>query len=304
MTKNIMQKIKIITGLLVTLLLIWVKPTYASSVAITQLPGYINYTDFKLSCSALGATAQFSSRKDSEGYTNFGSLIDLTTTPCQVQVTGSQFGSEGKFWFKVTLNDGSPAETSTTLDTTATSAVSDFGKERLNSDTTYKVHWKNPLESDFVRVFIYRGEAAGFEADNSHKVAEMGGNPGDTMTWDNGGLDAGKEYYYAIRALDHANNSSSLVGDAGITTTTTTGTTGSVLGTSTAGSGKVVQLPEEQILGSKATPTGSPVAASDIAEEGPASGGIFNWIFTHKKITLGVFLALGLSWYFLRRRSK
>lgn len=307
-----MSKIKLTIGLFTFLLigLFSSRLTYASYVSITQLPGYINYTDFKLSCSALnGTTAQFSSKKDGGSYTNFGLPIDLTTSPCQVQVTGTQFGSEGKFWFKVTTDVGE-SETSTTLDTSGPSPVSDFGKERMNGNTMYKVHWKNPLESDFTKVFIYRGEIAGFEADDAHKVAEMGGNPGDTMSWDNGGLDPNKEYYYVIRALDHANNSSSLVGDAGVTTTsTTTGASGgAVLGSSTGGtgSGNVTQLPKEEVLGGESGVfTPAPEAATDVTNTAETvRTGLLNWVLTHKAVTLGVILALGLLWYFLRRRSK
>jgi len=248
-------------SLAILALFLFATPVKAANVSITQLPGYINYTDFKLSCSALnGTTAQFYSKKDGGSYTSFGSSINLTTSPCQVQVTGSQFGSEGKFWFKVSTDVGE-SETSTTLDTTGPSAVSDYGKERMNGNTMYKIHWKNPLDSDYVKVFIYRGEAGGFEADNSHKVAEMGGNPGDTMSWDDGGLDPNKEYFYAIRAIDHANNSSSLTGDVTTTTTTTT-TGGSVAGAST-GAGGVTTLPVEegQVLGDEEA-TSAPEAAS------------------------------------------
>ncbi len=299
--QNLRGKLITLLFSFLTLSLLWTKTADASSVSITQLPGYINFTDFKIACSALGGTtAQFSAKKDGGSYTDFGSVIDLTNSSCQTQVTGLQFGSEGKFFFKVTLNDGSFAETSTTLDTTATGNVSDFGKERTNSGTTYKIHWKNPLESDFVKVFIYRGTEAGFAADDSHKVAEIGGNPGDTQNWDDNGLEATKEYYYAIRALDHANNSSGLVGDSGTTTTTSsTSSSGSVLGSSTATPSKVTQLPlEGDVLGEEANPSSSPEAASTIlGEETPIKSGLFNWIATHKKISLGLLALLGAIYY-------
>src|SRR4030042_344185 len=215
-----MSKIKIITGLIIGLFVTFTMaaPAFASTIVQIQgLPGYINYTDFKLSCTTNGSTAQFYSKKDGGTYTSFGSSINLTTNPCQVQVNNGQFGSEGKFWFMVAV-DGETTETalnqkSTTLDTTATGNVSEFGKSRTGGGTVYHLHWKNPFESDYQRVFIYRGVEAGFEADGNHKIAEAGGAPGDTMTWDDGSLDTTKEYSYYIRALDKAGNSSGVVGD-------------------------------------------------------------------------------------------
>ena len=218
-----MQKTRLVNwliGYLVGLvgLVAFATPAKAATVVkIQTLPGYINYTDFKLSCTTDGATAQFYSKKDGGSYTAFGPLIDLTnpSNSCQVQVTGTQFGSEGKFWFKVSidgdLSETTNTQTSTTLDTTAPSAPSDFGKARSNGNATYTLSWKNPTDTDFVKVFIYRSVTAGFNADNSNKVAEIGGNPGDTQNWTDNGLDPTKEYYYYARAIDHANNASGLV---------------------------------------------------------------------------------------------
>lgn len=307
-----MQKIKLIVALLIVNCLLLIAPKTVSAATIVQiqsLPGYINYTDFKLSCTTDGGTAQFYSKKDGGSYTPFGPSITLSTsTPCQVQVTGAQFGSEGKFWFEVIV-DGGPAsninnnETSTTLDTTAPGAPSDFGKARSNGDTTYTITWKNPSDTDFVKVFIYRSTTTGFNADNSNKVAEIGGNPGDTQTWTDNGLDPTKQYYYYARAIDHANNGSGLVGDSSTTTVTSTPKPGTA-GAGTTG-GAVTQLPKEQatggsVLGTEASPTASPEVTGAIN----TNPGLLKWILGHKKISLGVALVLGLLGYGLYTLSK
>lgn len=305
-----MQKIKIALSLLISSIfgLVFAAPAFAASVVqIQSLPGYINYTDFKLSCTTNGGSAQFYSKKDGGSYTAFGPAIDLTVNPCQVQVTGTQFGSEGKFWFEVIV-DGTPSETSTTLDTTAPGGVSDFGKERMNAGTTYHVHWKNPLDTDFVKVFIYRGTEAGFSADDSHKVAEVGGNPGDTQSWDNGSLDPTKEYFYVIRALDHAGNSSGLVGDQGPTTTVTTNATPKP---GISGNGQVTVLPNESgtgsVLGTAVSPSPKATLAPTEAQTPQTStGGLLNWILGHKKTSLGVLIALllgGYGLYYFQKRK-
>jgi hypothetical protein len=279
-------------------------------VQIQSLPGFINYTDFKLSCTSNGGSAQFYSKKDGSSYVAFGPSINLSTTPCQVNVTGSQFGSEGKFFFKVVIDGSLESETATTLDTTPTGNVSDFGKERIGGGTGYRLHWKNPGESDYQRVFIYRGTVAGFESDGN-KIAEAGGSPGDTMTYDDGSLDPTKEYYYYIRALDKANNSSGLVGD-----TSTTTVVSPASGTSGA-SGSVTRLPQEQgsgsVLGTESTPT-----AESESDKSNLDGGIVDqinqfasgtpeplkWILTHKKISLGILIILGLIAFNFYRSSK
>jgi hypothetical protein len=299
-----MLKNKLIGSFIVAAgLFLMAQPVKASPVVYIQsLPGYINYTDFKLACTTNGGTAQFYSKKDGGSYTAFGSSIDLTTSPCSVQVTGAEFGSEGKFWFEVVV-DGTSSETSTTLDTTAPGTVSDFGKERMSGGTTYHVHWKNPIDTDYTKVFIYRGTEAGFNADDSHKVADAAGMPGDTMSWDNNGLDTTKDYFYMIRARDHAGNSSSLTGDAGVTI--------QVLGASTAPAAKktttTVVLPKEtgtgSVLGTTATPSASatPVVATQGVNTNP---GVFKWVLTHKKISGGVALVLLAAAYGLYRFSK
>jgi hypothetical protein len=300
-----MLKNKLISSFVVAAgLFLMAQPVKASPVVYIQsLPGYINYTDFKLSCTSNGSTAQFYSKKDGGSYTAFGPSINLATDPCLVQVNGSQFGSEGKFWFEVVVDGVSTpnGETSTTLDTTAPGAVSDFGKDRTNGGTTYHIHWKNPSDTDYAKVFIYRGTEAGFNADDSHKIADAGGNPSDTMSWDDNGLDANKDYFYMIRALDKAGNSSSLVGDAGITTTT------QVLGATAAPvAKKVTILPKEKATGSVLGTVASPVASAtpEVTQSVNTNPGVFKWILTHKKISLGVVLVLIVIVYLLSKKRK
>jgi len=299
-----MQKIKLLTGIIAFSFigLFLTRPVSAATIVqIQTLPGYINYTDFKLTCTTNGSSAQFYSMKDGGSYTAFGPTIDLTVNPCSVQVNGTQFGSEGKFWFEVIV-DGVSSQTSVTLDTTAPSAVSDFGKDRVNAGTTYRIHWKNPTDTDYAKVIIYRGTEAGFTADDTHKIADGGGNPGDTMSWDDNGLDPNKEYYYNIRALDKAGNSSSLVGDSGTTTT--------VLGASTTpiSGGVVTVLPKEKasgsVLGTQASPSTSPETTNTSVNTNPGLG---KWILTHKKISGGiamVLLAIAYGFYYFSKKNK
>ena len=108
--------------------------------------------------------------------------------------------------FKVEINGGSAADsTSISYDHSGPSPVQNYWKEMI-APGHYKLHWKNPGDTDFSRVFIYRSESTDFDANGSTKVAEVGGSYDSDMTWDNPGLDGSKTYYYALRAIDKAGN--------------------------------------------------------------------------------------------------
>lgn len=282
-------------------------PVYAFTPTIQTLPGYVNTDTFKVSCTANGNSAQFSFKKEGGSYVTFGSAIDLSTTACQVQVTSSQVNEETKYYFKVTVDGVDSSEVSTTFDRSGTGPVSGYYKERTN-DGQYKLHWKNPSETDFDKVVIYRGESADFTADNTHEIARVNGSPNSEMTYDdNFAPDANKNYFYIIRALDHAGNSSSIVGDGGTTTTT-------VQSTSKPTTSKVATLPKEDSSGSvlgtetsvdqtniESTPAPK---ANEEATEASQKNAVLDWILTHKKLTLGAALAAVLAFIFLKFRSK
>ena len=311
-----MGKIKnIIISLLVSLLLgvsSGARPVLAISpqVSISELGEYVNTNSFDLSYSALsddpGAiTAQFFFREESGSYAAFGPA--LIGASGQVEVTSSQLNDQAEYFFKVEINGGAASdETSTIYDSTSPGTVQNYWKEKL-APGFYKLHWKNPSDADSHRVFIYRSDQTSFTADASHKVGEVGGTPNSEMTWDNTTPDSGTEYYYALRVVDKAGNSSGLVTDAPGTVTTS-----SVLGTSTqasfGGSTQVSKLPEEEVLSEEAetnvtsSPTPEPtrrvLIPTQVLEKiaGDGKGGLIAAI-------IGAILLLASGYYFLLRRK-
>jgi hypothetical protein len=188
-------------------------------------------------------SAQFSYLKEGGSWQVLGAPIIGASG--QIQVTGSQVDEQmKKYTFKVEIA-GASDQTTTTYDISGPSPVSNYYKDHSAPDF-YKLHWKNPADGDFAKVIIYRGETADFSADGSHSIATVAGGANSDMTYDDHTPDGNKTYYYALRALDRAGNSSSLVGDVGTTTTTTVSASpaasGSVSGTST---GEVKVLPAE-----------------------------------------------------------
>ncbi len=301
-----MRNIKLLTtllyGFIVTLLFV-ATPVSAAVLSIQQLPSYITTNNFKLSCTTDSATAQFSVSKNGGGFTNFGPLIDTTTSQCVVQVDSSVVNDQTTYTFSV---NGGPT-TTTFYDISGPSPVSNYYKERIN-DGLYKLHFHTPSDSDFDKVVIYRGDTQGFSADSGHEIARVSGGANSDMSYDDSfAPDANKTYYYAIRALDHAGNSSSLVGDAG----TVQGTPGpAVAGATTGGTGRVTVLPKEgDVLGTEKEASPSPSAQVEAAkapgEEGQ-TGGLLSSLLSSRNGKLALIgligLALGALWYSSRKK--
>lgn len=277
-------------------LVVLATPVSAAVLSIQQLPAYIDTNNFKLSCTSDGGVVDFEVSKGGGAFTTFAS-VDTDSNPCVVQVTSSVVNDQTDYIFRA-----GGKTTSTFYDISGPSPVSGYYKEKVG-DGFYKLHWKNPGDSDFSKVVIYRGETADFPADNSHEIARVSGGANSDMTYDEHQPDPAKTYYYAIRALDKADNSSSLVGDQGTTTTTTTATgAGSIAGASTATTGQANTLPVEegQVLSeetAEGSPDASPVASDAQNNQGFLPSGRNKILAILGLAGLGV-----LVFYFLRRR--
>ncbi len=295
---------KFLGSVVVLLLFIFVAQVSPAKAAVTvdilDLPSYTNTDTFYISYTALdiegdSVTANFFVKKDGG---TFRSLVNSSTTGAtnKVLVTGADFyDGQGKYIFRVEVTGGadtSADETNTNFDHSGPSGVQEYRKERP-SDSSYRLFWKNPGDSDFSRVFIYRSDKPEFTADGGTKVGEVGGAPDQQMSWDNFGLESGKTYFYALRAVDHAGNGSGIVADqeaqvtAGAVLASAATTTGAVAG----GVGEVKILPKEEpsegeILGGEATPTPS-AAPTPVGEE---QGGLLERLSGNRLLALGVIL--------------
>ena len=180
---------------------------FSDVVTISELPEYTTTDTFNLSYSALSegtVSAQFYVMKEGGSYSAFGPAVSGASG--QLQVTSGQVNDQVKYYFKVVINGGTASdETSVFFDISGPSPVQNYWKERIAPET-YRLHWKNPGDSDFSRTFIYRSESSDFDANNSTKIGELGGAPDDEMTYDVIGLDSTKDYFFALRAVDTAGN--------------------------------------------------------------------------------------------------
>lgn len=213
--------LKKILGLVILLFVFTTSLVFAfpDTVRISELPEYTRHDNFKLSYSALSeglVSAQFYFRKEGESYAPFGAVINSASG--QIQVGGSQIDEQVKYYFKVVINGGVSDETAIIYDHSGPSPVQSYWKEVIGGSHN-RLHWKTPGDSDFSRVFIYRSDSTDFTADPSTKRGELGGAPDQEMTWDDVGLDSSITYYYALRAIDKAGNSSSVIADPEVTAT-------------------------------------------------------------------------------------
>ncbi len=268
-------------------------------ISISKLPSYINNDNFKLSCSAIGGTnVQFSYKKEGGSYQDFGS-VNITSNPCQIQVTGSQVNEQTKYYFKVTLDGSVFDETVAIYDVSGPSPVSGFRIDNGDNNTVI-IHWRNPNNEDFSKVIIYRGETADFSADSNHEIATVLGSPDSEMTY-SVNVDSLK-LYYAIRAIDKAGNSSSLVGNGGSISTTAT-----VSAKPSSGRNETVTaLPKEGSVLAEETSVPEP-SSLDLREKEGLVNNLRDLVSDNPKISLYLGLALvllGIVIYFIRTKKK
>lgn len=307
-----MRKIKLLLASFVFVLLGVFLTRSASAtvlnVSIQTLPSYINFNDFNLSCSTNGTSAQFYYSRNGGAFTAFGPSIDLTTNQCVVHVDSSIITDETTYAFYVDVEGQHSSTVSTIYDHSVPGVPRDYYKEELSDG--FRIHWRNPTDSDFSVVKIYRGDTPDFSADGSHEVTTQAGGADSQMTFeDHFSKQVGKTYYYDLRAIDKAGNSSDLIGDGSsvVTTVTTTPAPG------TSGSSNVTQLPggsgggSGSVLGTETTESPSPegtAASTSMEGSSSTSQSPLQWVLTHKKISLAVVAGLILLGYAVNYFSK
>ena len=288
---------------------------FADTISIQDLPEYTNTDTFRVSYSALSdsaITVKFYILRDGKSeWKEFGGT--QTGASGWVQVSGSDiYDGDGKYYIKSVMQvSGASDETSTFVDRSGPSPVSNYWKERI-AGGFYKLHWKNPHDDDFSRVMIYRSESSQFTADGTTKVYEIGGNKEEEMYWDNVGLDSNKEYFYAIRALDKAGNASSIVADPETTVTSSSTTPAVVYGEGTGGG---FLLPDEDDTEDMDEESGD-VLGDENEEEGTleededsiADQGVFQRAATfareRTKITVGIVAIVGVAYLAYKKFSE
>ena len=309
-----MKKIFLFAFGLLALFISSVKTASAGQLklVLSPLPSYEKINDFRvyytyLETSNETATVNLYIQKEGKDWRQTNDK-DKTSVSGYFQIQSTDlYDGEGKYnFYSQAVTSGetvNSATVSTTYDTTPPGSVSDYGKSKINADN-YELKWKNPSDSDFERVYIYRSREKSFTADDGTKVGEVFGGPGESKVWGNGSLeDPNAEYYYAIRAVDRAGNASGVVTDAPGTVVE-----GSVAGVQTEGTptgtgGSVVTLPKEE--GETASPTEGQLGGGISTEEGEVKGEATQKTSKTPFLIGGAGLLLIVAfWYFYRKSKK
>lgn len=219
-----MKKIIFALSALIFSAFVFTRPALAAfKIAVSSPPEYTNREDLRIYYTYLetdGKTAKVNLYVQKEGKDwRQTKDKDKTAVSGYFQLEGGDFyNGDGKYHFyaKAWVEGAeyiSPT-VSTTFDRSAPGKVTDYSKVKKD-ELNYEIKWRNPSDSDYVRVHIYRSREKSFTADSGTKVGEAFGAPGENMKLDNGSLeDKNAEYYYAIIAFDRAGNHSEVLTDA------------------------------------------------------------------------------------------
>jgi len=270
----------------------------------------IDFVTLDLSGSSLDLTVKcFYKRNLGDGWTQYGPIKDITTLggnsdSCQ-EVSSIVNESQKTYYFKATANGiDSDSIVAVGYDDRDPSTPTSFHKEKNGCE--YKVFFKTADDGQTTRVEIYRSDLTTMALNGTTKVSDINIGPNTEGSYTQTVSDCNKTYYYIVRAFNSAGNASGPIGDSvtiSSTSTTTTSTTegaipvanvtlagggttggeaGSVLGEETKEGTKSA----EEVVNVKNTPT---VTGS--------VKGAFDYVKTHKKISLGVILGLGIIGY-------
>lgn len=239
------MKLKLFFFIILAIFLIPVSVLAATfSVRIGQPKTPTNQDNFKLTFVALDIQTSgrnitvkcFKKGPSDGGYSQFDGdkiLIEGGNTD-YCNVTSSILNSNGTYSFYVTAEVPSePILTSTTVfvdyNNSGPSTPISYSKERLN-DCDYKIKFKTANDSKTSKVELYRSDSPSISIDSGHLVTTQNIGPNTEGSFTNSVPTCGKEYYFAIRAVDNSDNVSGITGDSFTKviiegSTTTTGTT-------------------------------------------------------------------------------
>ncbi len=136
-------------------------------------------------------------------------------------VTDSLVNSEGSYSFYVTATTDGTTLTSSTVNVdynvSGPSTPSDYSKERLNS-CDYKIKFKTANDGKTVKVQLFRSDTLNISVNSGSVLSSVNIGPNQEGSITNSVPQCGKDYYYAIRAVDGSDNVSGTAGDSFTTT--------------------------------------------------------------------------------------
>ena len=200
-------------------------PTNQDNIKLTFVALDITNREIAVSCYKKGPS--------DGGFIQFDTVKNLiaggNTDYCSV--TNSILNSNGSYSFYVTATAGLDTVTSSTVivdfNTSGPGTPESYSKEKLN-DCDYKIKFKTANDGKTVKVELFRSDSNSISINTSDTIATKYIGPNTEGDFTNSVPTCGKNYYYALRAVDSSDNVSGITGDSFTTViyeSTTTGTT-------------------------------------------------------------------------------
>ena len=214
------KKMKYVGVMLISVLglLTFTKATYAQTadtiVHIEQPSTPTNQTSFKIGYVAadlLGRDLQIQCYETTKGA--FGPVYTSNNGDCLVD--SSIITADGTYEFYVTVTADSSTVTSdkvtVVVDNTTPSPVTGYTKTASGCSNILQFTVANDGQTNQIQIF--RSDKATFTANSSNLIATISVTPNQVVSYTDSTATCGVTYYYAIRAVDNADNVSSFVTD-------------------------------------------------------------------------------------------
>lgn len=197
------------------------------AVRVEQPKTVFNKTSMKLGFVALDiegrdVTADCQVMKPGEGsFSNFGSTFDLGAggDSADCVVDSSVLSTEGTYEFRVVANAGADTTTSSEvsmlLDLTGPELVKNY--EKTKGTCTYTLTFTTANDGETSKVQVFRSTEKSFVANSSTLVTVISATPNQEVTYTDTVPNCDLEYFYAVRAVDDADNSSDFTADTVVT---------------------------------------------------------------------------------------
>jgi len=220
------------------------------SVRLGQPKSPTNQNNFKLTFVALDTQSErnitvkcFKKGPSDSSFVRFDSdkvmIPGGNTDYCDVN--NGILNTSGSYSFYVTAEASSTVLTSSTVvvdyNTSGPSTPGSYSKDKINS-CDYKIKLKTADDGKTVKVQLFRSDTLNIPVDAGAVVASLNIAPNTEGEIINSVPVCSKDYYYAIRSVDSADNASGTVGDR-FTTTTTSNSSLSSAGTATQTPGAI-----------------------------------------------------------------
>ncbi len=188
-------------------------PTNQTSFKLTYVVLDLESREFNVSCFKKGPLETT--------YSQFGATQTVSaggnTSFCQADTNIIKDAGTYSFMVKASTGSQTPVESekvAVDFRNSTPDTPNSFSKERIN-DCEYKIKFRTGADNGkTVKVEIFRSENRNFGIDGGNRIAVIGIGSDQAYEFTDKVSNCSKEYFYAIRALDSADNVSGVTGDS------------------------------------------------------------------------------------------